>query len=951
MNANNFSSPSCRVMTDVGEMGFDLNGTSSEASVQSTFIDEEGYINEEDRIQLQKMSEFKREAILAARFEARERQLESERIHQKVRAAQGEERQRRRKQPQQSQQPKQPKQPQQPQLPKQPKQPQLPLPQPQQRLPQPQPSLGWGGYPRVRTPSPEPLSAEDEEVDDSMACQVCRNTGKAELMLLCEACDREYHTFCLSPPLASVPEGEWYCPHCSELRRTDLLFINRAQVTVFWEKYGWCEGEVRGVRREPGGMASAARVTHLVHYEWNDESWHCVTDAIRVGDARLLEVDEHGTRLLKQLDVTFLGSARLRIWHSQGQGVEPGWCSGVVVDVRQLRDGRVFHRVAYSPSEERWHQLSGLKHSVLRADESDSPNNMPGNGYVACQQRAQNQSQTPTGSKRRHIAIESSSDESSDEPLSLRSQPERRAGGGKAGGGKAGGGKSAVGRPNNQRAGIASRGEAFGTATAEPTTMRSFPDGQQRPEAPGGRKSTPIPPEGLIKLGQSHRPIGLSREAEARSGLLPTRSGELHPTRSGELRTVGRGGLASAGRGGLRARPERPRALLLAAPPRGGAGALAPKDGLGLFGCVPRLILNGRGVWRHSQRSDTFLVSTREGVWSVREGISALDVENMVRGGAGEQVELGGRLLLWAPGERPGLKLEPADRVGDPHDRASDALPLGTTDWSTHHSLRWVKVPLLLSIADPHELPPPRGLQIRGVPTGGQAASFLGTYALLADEAKPPLYPRGAPAWQHTSDPSKWLAWVEFRTGDGGRAGAWFAQARKRMGTPYGWLKLLVERESLPHLSSSTWEMGGSSEPSAVGGWQRVPSIECVDVDLTAEQWALAALAQCVQREEQQPAAGLARREDWRPREEQQPAAGLARREGWRPREERQPKEGWAREGRQPPSSHTVSLAHRMAPEGQWRQLASTLPSSHQPPPLGTERRWHDSWRQHEGQR
>lgn len=33
-------------------------------------------------------------------------------------------------------------------------------------------------------------------------------------MLLCDACGTGWHTGCLTPPLAAVPEGAWICPMC-----------------------------------------------------------------------------------------------------------------------------------------------------------------------------------------------------------------------------------------------------------------------------------------------------------------------------------------------------------------------------------------------------------------------------------------------------------------------------------------------------------------------------------------------------------------------------------------------------------------------------------------------------------------------------------------------------------------------------------------------------------------
>ena len=36
-----------------------------------------------------------------------------------------------------------------------------------------------------------------------------------ELLLLCDGCDGSYHTFCLTPSLDSIPDGDWFCQQCS----------------------------------------------------------------------------------------------------------------------------------------------------------------------------------------------------------------------------------------------------------------------------------------------------------------------------------------------------------------------------------------------------------------------------------------------------------------------------------------------------------------------------------------------------------------------------------------------------------------------------------------------------------------------------------------------------------------------------------------------------------------
>lgn len=45
-------------------------------------------------------------------------------------------------------------------------------------------------------------------------CKVCGIDKDDVSVLLCDTCDAEYHTYCLSPPLPRIPQGNWYCPSC-----------------------------------------------------------------------------------------------------------------------------------------------------------------------------------------------------------------------------------------------------------------------------------------------------------------------------------------------------------------------------------------------------------------------------------------------------------------------------------------------------------------------------------------------------------------------------------------------------------------------------------------------------------------------------------------------------------------------------------------------------------------
>jgi len=49
---------------------------------------------------------------------------------------------------------------------------------------------------------------------DATECQVCRDLGYADEILLCAGCDKGCHLFCFVPPLRSVPDGLWFCPWC-----------------------------------------------------------------------------------------------------------------------------------------------------------------------------------------------------------------------------------------------------------------------------------------------------------------------------------------------------------------------------------------------------------------------------------------------------------------------------------------------------------------------------------------------------------------------------------------------------------------------------------------------------------------------------------------------------------------------------------------------------------------
>lgn len=77
---------------------------------------------------------------------------------------------------------------------------------------------GYGKRPPVCVPAPAKPAASATNVGSpggffmgAEGCKVCHQDNDHENLLLCEACNDEYHTYCLNPPLQSVPEGDFFC--------------------------------------------------------------------------------------------------------------------------------------------------------------------------------------------------------------------------------------------------------------------------------------------------------------------------------------------------------------------------------------------------------------------------------------------------------------------------------------------------------------------------------------------------------------------------------------------------------------------------------------------------------------------------------------------------------------------------------------------------------------------
>jgi hypothetical protein len=79
-------------------------------------------------------------------------------------------------------------------------------------------------------------------------------------------CDKPYHYNCLTPPLAGIPDGEWFCPEC--MRHPGAPIGNDAATTV----------------AAPPGASRGKKATHREPPEYDDSEQMGEDDSDGVGD-------------------------------------------------------------------------------------------------------------------------------------------------------------------------------------------------------------------------------------------------------------------------------------------------------------------------------------------------------------------------------------------------------------------------------------------------------------------------------------------------------------------------------------------------------------------------------------------------------------------------------------------------------------------------------------------
>ncbi|KAH8851696.1 PHD and RING finger domain-containing protein isoform 2 [Schistosoma japonicum] len=95
----------------------------------------------------------------------------------------------------------------------------------------------WVGGPikkRVNAPPVKQQLSETPPLELDVNCEVCHRPDDEAHLLLCDHCDRGYHTYCLPTPLSSIPDGDWFCPECFRqgIVPPDEITTNRASTTT-----------------------------------------------------------------------------------------------------------------------------------------------------------------------------------------------------------------------------------------------------------------------------------------------------------------------------------------------------------------------------------------------------------------------------------------------------------------------------------------------------------------------------------------------------------------------------------------------------------------------------------------------------------------------------------------------------------------------------------------------
>ncbi|PNH10576.1 Retrovirus-related Pol polyprotein from transposon [Tetrabaena socialis] len=145
--------------------------------------------------------------------------------------------------------------------------------------------------PRLARPSP------------NHPCEVCTFPDGEEWMLLCDACGKGWHTYCLTPALNVIPDGTWICPQCVDSGMTVQQVEARslgddARGPLPPKHLSALQGAQ--VMREPSGRKGRTRRgTGVASYSGLRGRSHLFSVAFDDGSSELLSVPQLRSRLTK----------------------------------------------------------------------------------------------------------------------------------------------------------------------------------------------------------------------------------------------------------------------------------------------------------------------------------------------------------------------------------------------------------------------------------------------------------------------------------------------------------------------------------------------------------------------------------------------------------------------------------------------------------------------------
>ena len=111
----------------------------------------------------------------------------------------------------------------------------------------------------------------------SCLCRVCLTDQDDDKIVLCDGCEHAYHIYCMKPPQASIPKGNWFCSKCdAEIQA--LRQARKAYESIKKRKTGQNSGRITGTiekkwnkrRRELDkgeGMEMLLTAAHKLNFE------------------------------------------------------------------------------------------------------------------------------------------------------------------------------------------------------------------------------------------------------------------------------------------------------------------------------------------------------------------------------------------------------------------------------------------------------------------------------------------------------------------------------------------------------------------------------------------------------------------------------------------------------------------------------------------------------------